>query len=234
MRFIPLCGGILSFVALLLLAVGTATDHWINLTGTKGINGPIVNTELVDSNALALDVTTRITYHTKHYGLWIGCYLEQANQVKSCAYVNTQCKTYVCWIREEKNRVGTCMQNRVMPLTNCTAYQFVRAFVVIGVILMVLGTSTQLVSLMTFNRTLAAIAGLVVFLAGFCVMIGFSIFYNEEYATNGAREIGGVGYSLILIAFAWPAMMLSGVLSCCSASIGIRTRMKSDYSASNF
>lgn len=200
MRCIPVCGGILSFVALIILAVGMATDHWVDFTDKKSssLNTYIVNNNLQQASArsglsslnqVANDLTTNIQYNMKHYGLWIGCYQERFNGTTSCAYIGSKCYTDVCWIRKTPGDVKeTCKDTKVGPLPNCTAYQFVRAFVVMGIILMVAGTSTQLVSLMTYNRSLAAVAGVVVFAAGILVLLGFSVFYGQEYAR---KEIEG-------------------------------------------
>jgi PMP-22/EMP/MP20/Claudin tight junction len=196
MRLIPICGGILSSVALILLAVGMATDHWIDfeLHKSSPLNPTILNNDLrtkilARSGAKArktLDSTTNIEYNVRHYGLWIGCFIERSNSTASCAYIGSKCFTDVCWIRKSaESRTETCKDSRMTPLTNCTAYQFTRAFICMAIILMVLGTSTQLVSLMTYNRTLAAVSGVVIVAAGVIAMMGFSIFYGEEFAKNG-------------------------------------------------
>lgn len=245
MRFVPACGGLLSLIALILLAVGMATDHWIDFEVGKSstLNPTIVNDELVAQiearsgrAARAIDFTTTIEYNVRHYGLWIGCYMERSAQVNSCSYIGSKCYTDVCWVRKSANdRTETCKDTRMTPLTNCGAYQFTRAFICIAILLMILGTSTQIVSLMTYNRTLAAVAGVVVVISSVVAMIGFSIFYSEEFAKNGISSAARIGYSLILIAFAWPMMLVSGIMSCCAASMGVRQQYKSDYSSgSNF
>lgn len=198
MRVIPACGGLLSFVALILLAVGMATDHWIDfeLGKSSPLNPKIVNDELVQKiearsgkTARAIDFTTTIEYNVRHYGLWIGCYMERSAQVNSCSYIGSKCYTDVCWVRKSSNdRTETCKDTRMKPLTNCGAYQFTRAFICIAILLMILGTSTQMVSLMTYNRTLAAVAGVVVVIASIIAMMGFSIFYSEEFAKNGVSS----------------------------------------------
>lgn len=209
MRCIPITGGVLSFLALILLAVGMATDHWVDFLEGKSspMNKFVTNNNLVKLNTrsglsalnqVSSDRTTNIEYNLKHYGLWIGCYQERSNMTTSCAYIGSKCYTDVCWIRQSvDNRQETCKDSKVGPLPNCTAYQFVRAFIIMGIILMVAGTSTQLVSLMTFNRALAAVAGVVVFAAGILVLLGFSIFYGQEYAKKDIE--GGKKDNCILL-----------------------------------
>lgn len=203
MRVIPACGGFLSFAALIILAVGMATDHWIDFKFGKSskLNPTIVNDELKKKvveeqtrQRQSIDFTTTIEYNVRHYGLWIGCYLERNAQVSSCAYVGSKCYTDVCWVRKSaSSRSETCKDTRMAPLTNCGAYQVTRAFICLAILLMVLGTSTQLVSLMTYNRTLAAVAGVIVVVASILAMMGFSIFYSEEFAKSDISS-GNVSY----------------------------------------
>jgi uncharacterized membrane protein len=199
MRVVPACGGFLSFVALILLAVGMATDHWVDfeLGKSSPLNPTIVNDKLVKKMdtrspfklSAAVDFTTNIEYNVRHYGLWIGCYMERSSKVNSCAYIGSKCYTNVCWVRKSaSSRTETCKDTRMQPLANCGAYQVTRAFICLAILFMVLGTSTQLVSLMTYNRTLAAVAGVVVVIASVLAMMGFSIFYGEEFAKSGVSS----------------------------------------------
>lgn len=199
MRVVPACGGVLSFVALILLAVGMATDHWIDfqLQSSTIMNPTIVNDQLAQGAVArsngelrnSFDVTTNIEYNVKHYGLWIGCFVEKSNSTRSCTYIGSKCYTDVCWVRKTSNtRASTCKDTRMAPVKNCTAYQFTRAFICLSIIFMVFGTSLQIVSLLTYNRSLAAVAGVVVVMAGVFAMMGFSIFYGEEYAQDGIRD----------------------------------------------
>lgn len=237
MRLIPLVGGLLSCSSLILLAVGMATDHWLNFFGGTSLNPTILNDALkqqVRSGTIS-DFTTQIEYNVKHFGLWVGCYEERSNATRSCAFVRLRCQTNVCWIRDSVDtRQETCKDTKMTPLTNCSAFQVVRAVICFGIFILVLGTASQIVSLLTNNRTLAAVAGMVIFLAGLIAMAGFSIFYSEEYIQNGVKSIANVGYSLLLVAIAWPLALLAGILSCCAASLGIHKYAKSDYSSSNF
>lgn len=120
------------------------------------------------------------------------------------------------------------------PITNCTAYQVVRAFIVMGMLILIVGVSTQVVSLITLNRAMAMLAGVIVFTAGLFVMIAFAIFYSEEMAKNGVNQIAHLGYSFNLIIATWPIALIAGLFSCCAASMGLRHKEVSDYSASNY
>jgi hypothetical protein len=237
MRVIPIIGGVVSFTALILVAVGMATDHWVNFQRATILNPTIINPgrELA---GLTPGKSTAVSYNVRNYGLWVGCYLEKSLSQTSCSYIGSKCYTDVCWTRistaSSSVRAQTCLDTRMVPLVNCTAYQFVRAFICMGIIIMIIGTSTQYVSMLTMNRTLAAVAGVVLFVAGIFVMIGFSIFYGQEFAKNGISSISSIGYSLVLVIIAWPIMLLSGIISCCSASMGLQDNEKSNYSTSNF
>lgn len=237
MRLIPLLGGILSCVSLIVLAVGMATDHWLDFYDSTSLNPNILNDALkqrVRSGTIS-DFTTEIVYNVKHYGIWVGCYEERSNATRSCAFVRFRCQTNVCWIRQSLGtRQETCKDTRMKPVTNCTAFQFVRAFICVGIFFLVIGAASQLVSLLTNNRTLAAVAGVIIFFSGLVAMAGFAIFYIEEFVKNGVRHIAKIGYSLLLVIIAWPLTLVAGVLSCCAASIGIQKHEKSDYSSSNF
>lgn len=105
---------------------------------------------------------------------------------------------------------------------------------VLGVLVMVFGIATQLVSLFTVNRTLAMLGGVVLFGGGVLVMIAFAVFYSELVAKSGVLDYGRVGYSLKLVLAAWPIAMVGALVSCFAASLGIRHKEVSDYSASNY
>lgn len=236
-KVFPIIGALLSVTALVLLAVGAATNKWVVMDNTnKDLNPTVVNSKLgtLDKAAGVTSSTTDITYSVSHFGLWIGCHKEHKGAV-SCSYIGSSCFSNVCWIRKtSQSRTKTCLDSRVRTVPNCTAYQVVRAFLLIGVLIMVFGVSTQLVSLVTVNRSLAMLAGLVIFVAGLFVMTAFAIFYSEEVARSGLRNYGHVGYSLNLVIASWPLTLLSGLISCFAASMGLRHKEVSDYSASNY
>jgi hypothetical protein len=235
MRFLVLCGGVISLASLLILAVGIATNHWINFHKSTNLNPDIVNDQIqvASGSKVKSDLTTNITYTVRHYGLWVGCYMERVNRTMSCAYIGSHCYTNVCWIRRAGlQKQQTCKDTRMKPLTKCAGFQFVRVLLCLAVLFMLIGTSAQLVCVVTLNRSLAAMSGIIVFVSGFLVMVGFSVFYSEEFSKNHIHTIASIGYSLILVAIAWPLMFLSGIISCCFA--GADNDEKDDYSSSNF
>lgn len=236
-KVFPIIGAILSITSLILLAVGSTTNKWIVMDrANNGLNPSVVNSKLgtQDRKAGVTSSTTDITYSVSHYGLWIGCHKEHKGAV-SCSYIGASCYSDVCWIRKtSRSRTKTCLDSRIKSVPKCAAYQVVRGFVVIGMIALVFGVSTQLVSLVTVNRSLAMLAGLVIFGAGVCVMIGFAIFYSEEVARSGLQKYGHRGYSLNLVIASWPLTLVSGLISCFAASMGLRHKEISDYSASNY
>lgn len=237
-KLFPVFGAVLSITALVLLAVGAATNKWVVMDrANKELNPIVVNSKLGSTEKNRIGVTsstTEITYSVSHYGLWIGCHKERKGAV-SCAYIGSSCYSDVCWIRKtDRSSTKTCQDSRVASVPNCTAYQVVRAFVLIGIIIMVFGVSTQLVSLITVNRSLAMLAGLVIFVSGLFVMSAFAIFYSVEVAQSGIKSFGHLGYSLNLVIASWPLILLAGLVSCCAASMGLRHKEVSDYSASNY
>lgn len=236
-KIFPVISTLLSVLSLVLLAIGAATNKWVVMDKTnRELNPTLVNSKLgvQDRQAGVTSSTSDITYSVSHYGLWIGCHIEHKGAV-SCSYIGASCFSNVCWVRKtSRSRTKTCLDSRVNSVPNCAAYQVVRAFLIIGTLAMVFGVSTQLVSLVTVNRSLAMLAGLIIFSAGFLVMIAFAVFYNEEIAKPGLREVGHIGYSLKLVAAAWPLTVFCGLLSCFAASMGLRHKEISDYSASNY
>lgn len=236
-KLFPIVGAALSITSLILLAVGSATNKWIVLDKTNSnVNPTVVNSKLgtVEQKIGITSSTTDITYSVSHYGLWIGCHKERKGAV-SCAYIGASCYSNVCWIRKtSRSSTKTCLDSRVGVVPNCTAYQVVRAFILLGIMILVFGVSTQLVSLVTVNRSLAMLAGLVIFVSGLFTMSAFAIFYSEEVARSGIRNFGHFGFSLNLVIASWPVTLLAGLISCCAASMGLRHKEVSDYSASNY
>lgn len=233
----PIIGSVLSLTSLLLLAIGATTNKWVILTQTRSdVNPPVVNSKL-GSTETRLGVTKstfKISYSVAHFGLWIGCHKEHKSAV-SCAYIGARCYSNVCWIRQTlKVRTKTCLDHRFVPISSCVAFQFVRAFITVGMILLLVGVCTQCVSLITIKRSLAMLAGLIVFTAGLFVMVGFAIFYSEGWLKSGLTAIGHRGYSFTLVIISWPLALFGGIISCFAASMGLRHKEISDYSASNY
>lgn len=237
MKLFPIVGALISVCALVLLAIGAATNKWVVLSqGNNTFNPTVVNSKLAvqDKNLGVTSSTAEISYMASHYGLWIGCHKELKGAV-SCAYIGASCFSDVCWIRKTaKSSTRTCLERRVAAVRNCVAYQVVRAFVVVGVFLAMIGTATQLVSLVTADRTLAMLAGVALFVGGIAVMTGFAVFYVEEVGKSRLLEFGRIGYSLILVIVGWPLALVAGMISCLAASMGLRHKEISDYSASNY
>lgn len=237
MKLFPVFGAAVSVTSLILLAVGAATNKWVVMDrSSKELNPAVVNAKLgtVEQKIGITSSTTDISYSVSHYGLWIGCHKERKGAV-SCAYIGSSCYSNVCWIRKtSRSSTKTCLDSRVAVVVNCTAYQVVRAFVLIGILVLMFGVSMQLVSLVTVNRSLAMLGGLVIFMSGLFTMSAFAIFYSEEIARSGVRSIGHLGYSLKLVIASWPLTLLAGLISCCAASMGLRHKEVSDYSASNY
>lgn len=236
-KIYPIIGAVLSLASLILLAIGTSTNKWVILTESRSDLNPLVVNSKLGSLETRLGVTKstfKITYSATHFGLWIGCHKEHKSAV-SCAYIGSKCFSNVCWVRQAlHSRRKTCLDSRFVPVSNCVAFQFVRAFIVMGMILLLFGVCTQCVSLITVKRSLAMLAGLVVFAAGLCVMIGFAIFYSEGWLKSGLAAIGHRGYSFTLIIISWPLALVGGITSCFAASMGLRHKEVSDYSASNY
>lgn len=78
------------------------------------------------------------------------------------------------------------------------------------------------------------LAGLVVFAGGLLVVVAFAIFYSELWIKSELSLISHRGYSLILIIICIPLALVGGVISCFAASMGLRHKEVSDYSASNY
>lgn len=236
-KVFPIVGSILSIVSLILLAVGASTSNWISLEQSEPDYNPIViNSKqgTLQKRIGTISSTNDIRYSVASIGLWFGCFKEHKAAV-SCSYIGSGCHSDVCWLRKTPTTTTkTCLDSKVVPLTSCVAYQLVRVFITIGIVLMVIGVVIQLVSIVTVNRSLAMLAGLIVFTVGLFVMSAFAIFYSEEWAKTNLSVIGRLGYSFYLVSVSWPLILIAGLISCCAASMGLRHKETSDYSTSNY
>lgn len=233
-KLYPIVGAFLSFLALILLAVGVSTNQWVVLKRVDpNLNPTMTNahTGSVETRAGKVSGLAEINYAVSHVGLWIACTKEHKGAV-SCSYVGTKCNASICWIRRTTiSSDKVCQRDDIKPITTCGAYIATRAIVLIGLILLTIGVATQLVSLLTVDRSRAMMAGLLIFIAGLCVMTSFAVFYHHERMIG---SVGHFGYSFKLVIATWPICLCSGVLSCCAASMGLRHKEVSDYSASNY
>lgn len=234
----PVVGAIISLAALIILAIGASTNKWIILQQTNPkLNPTVVNSNLKSTQQSRLGITsstTDISYMVSHYGLWFSCHREHRGAL-SCAFVGGKCHSNVCWIRQTTiTKTPTCLKQIVSPIRNCVAYQFVRLFVVVATVLLLLGVCAQLVSVITVKRSLAMLAGIIVFASGLFVLVAFGIFYSEEWLKPALRSVAKIGWSFYLVIAAGPAALIGGVISCFAASMGLRHKEISDYSASNF
>lgn len=236
-KALPYLGGAVSIVSLVLFAVAIATNHWVVLHGTnKNLNPPLVNSQLESGvNALQVgvtDSTRHIEYVAAYYGLWIACFREHKGAL-SCGFLGTGCSAGVCWTRKtEDDSQRTCQQSQVFALTGCFAFQVARLLFLVAALLMIVGVATQIVSIANTNRTLAMLSGIIIFLAGLISMTGFAVMYSEELAKNDVRTIGKIGWSFWLMIASWPLALLAGLISCFMASVGLKYKEVSDYSAS--
>ncbi len=63
-------------------------------------------------------------------------------------------------------------------------------------------------------------------------MTSFAVLYSEEVARNGVKNIAWIGWSFWLLIASWPLALLAGLISCFMASVGLKYKEVSDYSAS--
>lgn len=234
----PVVGAVISLVALIVLAIGASTNKWIVLDQTQEDMNPIVvNSKLGTPQSRRIGVTSStadISYSVAHFGLWFGCHKEHRGAL-SCSFIRAKCFSNVCWVRQTTvDRTITCMDERVAPVRNCIAYQFVRLFVVIATVLLLLGVCTQFVSVIAIKRSLAMLAGFIVFASGLFVLMAFGIFFSEEWIQGRLTSIGRIGWSFILFIVSGPLAMLGGITSCIAARQGLRHKEYSEYSASNY
>lgn len=233
----PVIGACLSIASLVLLGIGASTNKWVVFDRNDQQRNPKVTNDKLGTVEQRIGITSgtaEIVYSVYNFGLWIGCHKENKAAV-TCAYIRTKCHSNVCWVRKTTvSSTKTCQDERIKPVVNCTSFQVVRAFAVLGMIILVFGVSTQLVSLITVNRSLAMLAGLVIFISGLFVMTAFAVFYGENWVKAELADIGHLGYSFKLVVASWPLSLLAGLISCCAASMGLRHKEVSDYSASTY
>lgn len=234
----PIVGAVISLVALVILAIGASTNKWVILQQTRDdINPILVNSKLGSPQSRNIGITSStsdISYSVSHFGLWFGCHREHRGAL-SCSFIGAKCYSNVCWVRQTTiDRAITCLNRRVAPVRNCVAYQFIRLFIVIATVLLLLGVCAQFVSVIAIKRSLAMLAGLVVFVSGLFVLVAFGIFYSEEYLKGSLPTIGHIGWSFILVIVSGPVALIGGIISCVAASMGLRHKDVSDYSASNY
>lgn len=236
-KLFPILGVCLSLISLILLAIAIATNKWVVLDQTDSkLNPRQTNSKLgtVETRIGITSSTSEIQYSFSNFGLWIGCVKEHKGAV-TCSYIGTSCSSDICWIRKTTvSTTKTCQETRVEPIRSCGIYQFIRGMTAIGLILMVFGVAIQLVSIFTMNRRLAMLAGLVLFPAGIIVMTSFAVFHSQIWVKSGLENIAHIGYSFKLLTASWPLSLISALISCCAASMGLRHKEVSDYSASNY
>lgn len=243
----PFVGAVITLVALILLAVGASTNRWVTIKQVDPhLNPTVVNSDLNTRPASRLGVTFgnfHISYVMSQFGLWVGCHKEHKSAV-SCAFINSRCLSNVCWIRvTADSRSTTCLRERTAPLVNCTAFQVVRVFTVIGLALLLFGACAQWVSLLSVRRSLAMLAGIVVFLSAVVLVVAVSVFDIHVWQAGVEDGVGGYislksigtrGYSFILVAITIPLCIVGAIVSCIAASMGLQHKEVSDYSASNY
>lgn len=237
LKVYPIIGAVLSFTALILLGIGASTSKWVVLSQTQAdVNPTVINSKLgtLQDKLGTTSSTVRITYSVSHFGLWMGCHKEHKGAV-SCAFIKPSCKSNVCWIRKTPSSSDkTCLETRLAPIVHCVSFQVVRVFVLLGLLLMVCGVCTQLVSLLMVKRSLAMLGGLILFTSGLFVMTAFAIFYRNGWADSALGGIARRGYSYNLVTACWPLAIIAGLLSCFAASMGLRHKDVSDITASNY
>lgn len=240
-KIYPVVGALFSLSALILLSIGASTNRWVSVHQTdKSLNPTIINSKLGQRETPKLGVTlgtAQISYTVWQFGLWVSCYKEHKGAV-SCSYVGggfTKCSSNVCWIRiTSVSRTTTCKDDPVYPIKKCGLFQFVRIVIVLGLVLLLFGCCAQVVSLITVKRSLAMLAGIVVFISALLIVVGFAVFYTEIWIKSGLANISTRGYSLFLVIISFPLALVGGVISCFAASMGLRHKEVSDYSASNY
>lgn len=223
-NFVSLVSAILAIIALILSAIGMATNHWVDVTEPRSTAPTALAANPVITNTALPGLT--ISYNVHHYGLWVGCHVERSfGEQRSCAYIGNRCYSEVCWIRN--NRDTTCRDAKVaLAYAACGAYQATRVLVCLGMMALVMGTSLLVVaSCVTSGRVGASGAGATL-LAAFFLCIAFVVFYVNEYAgVDGAAEWAKLGWSFVLLIIAWPVAAVAAVLGALGA---VMVRNKDD------
>lgn len=216
-----------AITAFVLFALGTSTEHWVNVSRSGGSTNPmLLNTQLASVGA------ANIEYAASHFGLWTACYREKRGAL-SCAAVGLRCGASVCWTQRGsgKTRKRVCQRARVSPIARCAGYQLARLgfagaapFALLGVAMLVVGATVS-------QRTLAMLGGIVMFASAVFMLAGFAFFYVEQFVRGGVRAIAHIGWSMWLVIIAWPLMLFTAIFACCAASLGEPYRDISEYKA---
>ncbi|CAN8072888.1 unnamed protein product [Agarophyton chilense] len=195
---------LLSFAALVLATIAIASNYWLKLS--LGPDAPVDTLNPTTLDDTFSDLT--ITYKLQHIGLWVGCHREISFDKRSCAYIGSSCYTNVCWVRNGVD--DACNNFRLLPVSNCSAYQAARAMTVIGTIFLILGSSILVVSVCVASQTLSTTGAVLTFLSSIFLMIGFAVFYDNTY--KHLNEIASIGWSFVLIIVAWPLAFVASVI----------------------
>jgi len=106
------------------------------------------------------------------------------------------------------------VDERVVAVDNCSAYQATRAMTIIGTIFLIIGSSVMVVSICINSRNLSTAGGVGTFLGGFFLMIAFAVFYAQIFKGNDLDTIAGIAWSYILLIVAWPLAVIAGLIGC--------------------
>ncbi|KAK1859148.1 hypothetical protein I4F81_001745 [Pyropia yezoensis] len=215
-NFVSLASAVLAIIALILSAIGMATNHWVDVTAPRSTAASALAANPVITNTALPGLT--IAYNVHHYGLWVGCHVERSfGEQRSCAYIGNRCYSEVCWIRN--NRDTTCRDAKVaLADASCGAYQATRVLVCLGMIALVMGTSLLVVASCVSSGRVGASGAGATLLASLLLCIAFVVFYVKAYAgVEGAADWAKLGWSFVLLIIAWPVAAVAAVLGALGA-----------------
>lgn len=225
-RLLTLLAATLSFASLVLVAISMATNFWVRFDDrASDVDNPL-NPLVTNDKFTGLTVQ----YDLDRFGLWVGCHLAQSvpQPTLSCGYIGASCFSNICWERNKEDI--QCLDARVQPIDNCSAYQATRAMTIIGTLFLIMGASILVVSVCITSRELNTAGAVCTLIGGLFLMIGFAVFFDAVF--NPLNEIASIAWSFVLLIIAWPLAILAGLLGITTSFTGAKQPDDQDFEES--
>lgn len=231
---------IVALISHILIAIALATNWWLVFRPASEIlrpaNSTIANgTREHPLNPLRNDSglgDIEIRYRASHLGVWVACFRElDFGRKTSCGLIDGKCDANICWVRNGTQR--TCARNHVAALSGkCLAFQFVRAFAVIGTFCSVIGTVFLFVALCALPWYFESAGASCTVTAALFLLVTFAIFLGSVVRAGKVSPVAFPGWSYALCIAAWVIALIAGVAGCWLTKGGPDDKVSTEFEES--